>query len=203
MNFLANTLLYAVIALFAAGCSGQHEPAKLALEEINTAMQLAAEDAPKYLPDQTIFVQKEVAALNAAFEARDYATVVAESPTVLLDAEHLAGAATAKRQEAVMQLMHEWTALDASLPARLAAVKTRLDALAKVRHAPRRMDVTAIKASVAEVSDVWDKGQAAFDAGRIDEAVALLKEAKPKIDAAATALDLPFSEADQSHGAGY
>ena len=106
---VAITLLYAFIAQFAAGCSDQQKPAKLALEEIHTAMEMASPDAQRYLPDKAIFVQKEVDRLDSSYQSGDYSTVVADSPVILLDAEHLAAAATAKRQESVMHLVHEWT----------------------------------------------------------------------------------------------
>lgn len=193
---LPNALLVAIVAQLTAGCSGQREPAKLALEKIHTEMEMASPDAPKYLPDQAIFVKKEVARLNASFEVHDYSTVVADSPTVLLDAKHLVAAATSRNQEAVLFLMHEWTTLDSSLPPSFAAVRSRLDALSNVRHAPKGVDTAAAKATVAEGRAFWDQGHAAFDAGRIEEAVASLKNAKPKVDAAAAALQLQLSTAN-------
>jgi hypothetical protein len=153
-------------------------------------------EAPKYLPDQAKFVQKEVARLNTSFEVRDYSTVVADSPAVLLDAKHLVAAATAKKQEAVLHLVNEWTTLDSSLPPSFAAVRSRLDALSNVRHAPKGVDVAAAKVAVAEGNASWDQGHAAFDAGRIEEAVASLKNAKPKVDAAAAALQLQLPGTD-------
>jgi hypothetical protein len=182
--------VFVVVARLTAGCEGQHEPAKLALEEVNTAMEMASPDAQKYLPNQTILVQKEVAKLNASFEARDYSVVVADSPAVLLDAKHLVAAAMAKRQDAVMHLVHEWTTLDSSLPPLFAAIRERLDALSKAKHGPKGLDVIALKAAVTEGSALWDKGQAAFSAGRLDDAVASLKDAKHRVDAAAAALQL-------------
>jgi hypothetical protein len=190
---VANTLLLIGIASLTAGCAGQKEPAKLALEQVNTEMEMASPDALRYLPGQAIFVQKEVAKLNASFEAQDYPTVVADSPVVLVDAKHLLAAATAKRQAVVMQLAHEWTTLDASLPPLFAAVRTRLDALSNVRRGPKGVDVSAVKTDFAEGSALWDKGEAFFDAGRIEDAVATLKDAKPKVEAAAAALQLPVS----------
>jgi hypothetical protein len=190
---LANALLFVGIAWLTAGCAGQEGPAKLALDQINTEMEMASPDALKYLPDQTIFVRKELARLNASFEAQDYPTVLADSPAALVDAKHLVAAATAKRHTVVMQLVHEWTTLDASLPPLFSAVRTRLDALSKVRHGPKGVDVTTVKTDFAEGSALWDKGEVLFDAGRIEDAVASLKDAKPKVEAAAAALQLPVS----------
>ncbi len=187
---VAITLLYAFIAQFAAGCSDQQKPAKLALEEIHTAMEIASPDAQRYLPDKAIFVQKEVDRLDSSYQSQDYSTVVADSPVILLDAEHLAAAATAKRQESVMHLVHEWTTLDSSLPPLFAAVKSRLDALSMARHRPKGVGVLALKATVAEGNTLRDQGQASFDAGRLEEAVAFLKDAKSKVDAAAAALQI-------------
>ncbi len=193
---LARALLFVIVAQLTSGCSGQREPAKLALEEIKIEMAIASPEAPKYLPDQATFVQKEVARLTASFEAQDYSTVVADSPTVLLDAKHLVAAAKSRKQEAVLRLVHEWTTLDSSLPHSFAAVRSRIDALSNVRHVPKRVDVAAAKVAIAEGSALWDKGHAAFDAGRFEDAVASLKDAKPKVDAAAAAIQLQLPGAD-------
>ena len=183
-------LLYVILAACAAGCAGQREPAKLALEEINITMEIASPDALKYLPDQTIFVQKEVAKLNASYGFRDYATVVTDSPAILLDAKLLVAAATIRKQNAIMVLAQEWTTLDKSLPPLFAAVRTRLESLSKMRHPPKGIELTAAQLGIAQGSALWDKGHAAFSAGQLEEAVAFLKDAKVKVESAATALQL-------------
>lgn len=193
---LASAIAYAVVAQCATGCSSQHEPAKLALEEIQIAMEMASPDAQKYLPDQAIFVQKEVARLNVSYQSGDYSSVVADSPVILLDAEHLAAAATTKRQESIMHLVHEWTMLDSSLPPLFSAVRARLEVLSKIRHAPKGVDVAAVKTNITEGTGLWNKGQAAFNANRLEEAVAFLEDAKPRLDAAAEALQLPLPGTD-------
>jgi hypothetical protein len=178
------------VAILFVACANQMEPAKNALDNINTTLNSVSADAQQYVPDQFTDAQTKAAALTASFEKKDYAAVVAGAPAVLAEVNGLAGAAAAKKDEMVKALGNEWRSLAASVPQSLSAVQARIDALSKTKHAPRDVDVGAAKSGLADATSAWDKAQEAFKAGNPADAVAGAKDAQGKAASAAAALKL-------------
>jgi hypothetical protein len=139
-RFTAFLRLCSVVILCAA-CANQMEPAKNALDNINTTLNSVSADAQKYVPDQFTAAQSKAAELTASFGKKDYAAVVAGAPSVLAEVNGLAGAAAAKKDEMVKALGNEWRSLAASVPQSLSAVQTRIDALSKTKHVPKDVDL--------------------------------------------------------------
>jgi hypothetical protein len=177
-------------AILFVACANQMEPAKNALDNINTTLNSVSADAQKYVPDQFADAQTKVAALNASFEKKDYAAVVAGAPAVLAEVNGLTGAAAAKKDEMVKALGNEWRSLAASVPQSLGAVQTRIDALSKTKHVPKDIDLGAAKSGLADATSAWDKAQEAFKAGNPADAVTAAKDAQGKVASAAAALKL-------------
>jgi hypothetical protein len=177
-------------AILFVACANQMEPAKNALDNIDTTLTSVSADAQKYVPDQFADAQTKVAALNASFEKKDYAAVVAGAPAVLAEVNGLTGAAAAKKDEMVKALGNEWRSLAASVPQSLGAVQTRIDALSKTKHVPKDIDLGAAKSGLADATSAWDKAQEAFKAGNPADAVTAAKDAQGKVASAAAALKL-------------
>jgi anti-sigma factor ChrR (cupin superfamily) len=108
----------------------------------------------------------------------------------------LVAAVSVKRQEAAAGLLREWTTLDASLPPLVAAVRVRIDMLTKIKLPRKGIDLSRAKASIAVGDALWDKAESAFESGQLEDAVALIKDAKPKAEAAAAALQLTYPGTD-------
>jgi hypothetical protein len=178
------------IAILFVACANQMEPAKNALDNINTTLNSVSADAQKYVPDRFADAQTKVAALTASFEKKDYAAVVAGAPAVLAEVNGLTGAASAKKDEMVKALGNEWRSLAASVPQSLGAVQTRIDALSKTKHVPKDIDLGAAKSGLADATSAWDKAQEAFKAGNPADAVTAAKDAQGKVASAAAALKL-------------
>jgi hypothetical protein len=178
------------VAILLVACASQMEPAKNALDNINSILNSASTEAQKYVPDQLADAQAKVAALSASFEKKDYAAVVAGAPAVLTEVKGLAGAAAAKKDEMVKVLGSEWRSLAASIPQSLSAVQTRMDALSKSKHVPKDIDLAAAKSGLADATSAWDKAQEAFKSGNPADAVAAAKDAQGKLASAAAALKL-------------
>jgi hypothetical protein len=178
------------IAILFVGCANQMEPAKNALDNINTTLNSVSADAQKYVPDQFAQAQDKVAGLTASFDKKDYAAVVAGAPAVLAEVNGLAGAAAAKKDEMVKALGNEWRSLAASVPQALSMVQTRIDALSKTKHVPKDIDLGAAKSGLADATSAWDKAQEAFKSGNPADAVAAAKDAQGKLASAAAALKL-------------
>jgi hypothetical protein len=178
------------VAILFVACTNQMEPAKNALDNINTTLNSASADAQKYVPDQFADAQTKVAALTASFEKKDYAAVVVGAPAVLAEVNGLAGAAAAKKDEMEKTLGNEWRSLAASVPQSLSAVQARIDALSKTKHVPKDVDLGAAKSGLADGTSAWDKAQEAFKAGNQADAVTAAKDAQGKLASAAAALKL-------------
>ncbi len=94
INSFITFLVLGFSALHLTACEKQTEPAKRALDEVDNIVSQATADGTKYFPDQMASVQKELGELQSSHDQKDYATVLAHAPTVLVDAKALAAAAT-------------------------------------------------------------------------------------------------------------
>jgi len=178
------------VAILLVACANQMEPAKNAIDNINSTLNAVSADAQKYIPDQFAQAQSKVAVLTASYEKKDYAAVVAGAPAVLTEVNGLADAASAKKDEMVKALGNEWRALAASVPQSLSAVQSRIDALSKTKHVPKDVDLGAGKSGLADATSAWDKAQEAFKSGNPADAVTAAKDAQDKLASAAAALKL-------------
>ncbi len=180
----------AVAGLMLAACANQMEPAKQALDGIESAVSAASADAGKYIPEQLADVQAKLGDLKSSFDKKDYKAVIAGAPAVLATAQGLATAAAAKKDEVMKAAAAEWTTLSGSLPGLVAAVTSRVNVLSKSRTPPAGVDLAAAKGALAEATEGWTKAQAASTAGNVEEAASLAKMVQEKATAAATALNL-------------
>ena len=178
------------VAVLFVACANQMEPAKNALDNINTTLNSVSADAQKYVPDQYAQAQAKVAGLTASFDKKDYAAVIAGAPAVLAEVRGLSDAAAAKKDEIAKALGNEWRSLAASVPQTLSAVQNRVDALSKTKRVPKDGDLPAAKSGLADATSAWDKAQEAFKAGNPADAVTAGKDAQGKIASAAAALKL-------------
>jgi hypothetical protein len=181
------------IAILVAGCANQMEPAKNALDNINTTLKAASADAQKYVPDQFAQAQAKVAALAASYDKQDYAAVVAGAPGVLAEVRGLTTAAAAKRDEMEKALGNEWRSLVASIPKSMSAIQSRIDELTKTKRVPKGVDLGAAKSGLADATSAWGKAQDAFKSGNPGDAVTAAKDAQGKLASAAAALQLNLS----------
>jgi hypothetical protein len=191
--------LISMAAIILAACAGQKQPAQKLIGDIESTVVAASSEAAKYVPDQLMDVQAKLGDLKASFDKQDYATVVTTAPAVLSEAQTLATAAAAKKDEVLKALNDEWTGLAGSLPGDVTAIQSRIDFLSKKSNKKQAagMDLDAAKAAVTDTTSLWSKAQAAFAAGNLDEAVSTAKDVKAKITALAASLklDLPASAA--------
>jgi len=183
-------------ALMTIGCAKGQEPARQALDQIRGVLERAAIDGRNYWPEKVIVVQLEAAKLSASFDRKDYSAVIAGAPMVLNDANSLLAAVAAKKKERVEELARQWSTLDATFPPLVAAVKLRIDTLSKSGLRRKGVNLYRAEASIAVGSALWDKAETAFESGQLEDAVALLKVAKPKTDEAAAELQMTFPVAD-------
>jgi hypothetical protein len=180
-----------VAALVLAACAGNREPAEHQVAAIQGAIDAAAPDAGKFVPDKLNAVKARLATLRSDLAAGNYGQVVAAAPALLTDAQELVGAAAIRKSEVMAELGKEWPAMAGSLPQWLEALQKRIDVLGKARKAPAGVDLAAARAALGEALPLWGKAKAAFAAGNMVEAVDTAHAAKDKAAAAATALKMP------------
>ena len=183
-------LAFCTVAVLFVACVNQMEPAKNALDNINTTLKSVSAEAQKYVPDQFAQAQSKAAALSASFEKKDYAAVITGAPAVLTEVRGLAGAAAAKKDEMEKALGNEWRSLAASVPQTISAVQSKLDDIAKTKRVPKGVDLAAAKSGLADANSAWDKAKDAFKSGSPADAVTAAKDAQSKIASAAAALKL-------------
>jgi hypothetical protein len=194
-NRLGRFGLVSLVALILAACAGQKEPAQKLIGDIQATVMAASPEAAKYIPDQLMDVQAQLAALKASFDKKDYAAVLSGAPPVLAVAESLATAAAEKKDAALKALNDKWTTLAGSVPEALTAIQNRIEFLGKKsnKKAAAGIDVDGAKSGLNDAMSLWSKAQAAFAAGNLDEAVKTAQDVKSKAEAVAAALKLDLS----------
>jgi hypothetical protein len=180
----------AMLAVLAAACSSQMDPARQALASADSAVSAAAVDAARYMPEQQSSLQGRLADLKSAFDQKNYALVLARSPSLTADAQAVARGAAAKKASVMRSAAAEWIDLSASMPKLIDTVSKRVDALAKQRHVPKGVDLAAAHSALVDAADLWSKAQAAFGAGNVDDAVTAARQSRGKAQAAAAAVNL-------------
>jgi hypothetical protein len=183
----------AAVAVVMAACANQMEPAQKAIADIEAAVTATAADAGKYIPEQLAAVQGGVDSLKAAFDKKDYKSVITGAPAVLADAQGLAAAAAAKKDEVMAALNGEWTQLSTDLPAAVTSIQARIDELAKARKLPEGLDKAAVEgagAALAETQTMWTEASNAFSAGSLEDAVAKATAVKAKVGELMTTLGM-------------
>jgi hypothetical protein len=186
----ASYRLFGVAAMLLAACSSQMQPARQALDGVSNAVEAIPADATQYLPEQVASVKQGLDGLNASFDQKDYAGVLARSPAILAEAKNVAAAAAAKKDAAMRALADEWKQLSDSVPMSIASVKTRVDALSKSHRVAKDIDLVSAKSALSDASAMWQKAQNAFDAKHIADAVTAATSAKSRAEAAASALKM-------------
>jgi hypothetical protein len=183
-------MLIAMLTLM--GCSSQKEPAQIALGNIEATIIASSGEAAKYAPAQLLDVQSKLGRLQASFDAKDYAAVVAGAPAAMTAAHSLISAAATAKAAADTALNEQWTALAATLPDYMAAVRRRIELLNKKssRRLAAGIDLGAASERLDEAVSLWSKAQAAFATGNMSEAVSTAQRLKMDLEAQAGPLML-------------
>lgn len=178
--------------LLLPACSSHKEPAGRLLGDIQATITAASSEASQYVPQQLNQVQTQLDHLRELYRQGDYAAVETDGPGILGEAQSLATAAAAKKDEGLKALNDTWAALAISTPAEMSALRTRFATLDSPAGKRLRagLDVSAAKSLSAQAESLWSKAQAAFAAGNLSEAVHTAKDVKDKLDMAAGLIKL-------------
>jgi len=132
-----------------------------------------AEDESRYTPDQFRTMQTRLAALQSAFDRKNYATVLADGPALLAAARTLGAEAMARKTAATRALAASWAGFAATLPDRLMGLSLRLQGA----QAP------AAQRDLGDANALWSKARSAFASGNLAEAVRTAQDVATRVDA--------------------
>ncbi|HEY3348726.1 MAG TPA: hypothetical protein VGM13_03030 [Thermoanaerobaculia bacterium] len=178
-NVLKMTAL--VLCCVALVACSQKGPAEAALTAATTAVDGVKADAAKYVPDQAKSLMASLTAAREAFDKGDYKMALEAANAIPAKAKEAAAAVAAKKDE----LTKSFTALTASLPAKVEQIKAKVGELAAMKKLPKDMDkakVEAAKSGLEAAQKTWAEANDAFKAGNLMDAVKKGNDVKGQAD---------------------
>jgi hypothetical protein len=179
-RILLATIL-AGILVFTACESANKTAAQAAIQVAQTAYSAVADQANQYVPDQAKNVQASIQAAKDAYDKGDYGAALEAAKALPEKIKALAAAASAKKDE----LTAKWTELSSAFPGLVAAVQTKVDALKKNHQLP-----AGAADNLASVKQTWDDASAAFQGGKLQDAMTKAAAAKDKLTQLQTTLGM-------------
>jgi hypothetical protein len=185
-----NRLHLALIILLLTSCSTQMDSAKQQIDAAQSAVDTSTADASKYMPEHSKTLERRMGQLKAAFNQKDYQTVLADGPRLIDDARTLQQQVATKKAESQYQLGLQWTQLSSGVPQMLETIKARIGVLQASKRVPNGVDLAAGQVAMNDASMLWDKARTTQASGDLTTAVAAVKSAQSRAQAAADALKL-------------
>ena len=177
-KFFPFVLLLLVAVAFVA-CSGDKDPAGLAIKAAEEALNAVKAEAAKYVPDQLKGVEDALKAAKDNFAKKEYTAALNGAKDLAAKAKELGAAAAAKKAE----LTKAWEGMSAELPKMVEAIKGKVEVLSKSKKLPKGMDkakVDGAKADLAGITETWADAETAFKGGNLADALAKAKTVKDK-----------------------
>ncbi len=187
-----------LLGLVMAACSPMKDPAEAALADANAALQRVAPDAQKYAPTEYAAVNEQVAAMKAAFDRKDYETVLNMVRKLAPDLRLLAETVNSKKGEAMIALKDQWARMTRDLPKSFSATEARIAELGKARKLPKGVSKDALAGAGAAIDAAkqgWSDAQSARTSGNIEDAVTKGKAAEAKLSELMTSLGMDSKSA--------
>jgi hypothetical protein len=170
--------------LVLAGCGSQQEPATRAVEAAKSAIDAVRDEAAQYAPDQLKSVDEALGRIQKQLAEQKFGDVLTAAPVVTNQVNELKAAVTegkARAEAAIAEAKDMWPRLAEELPKMSAALKGRIDSLAKMKKLPQGIDPTSLEASrqaYDEMSKDWAAAQEDFTAGRFTDAASKANAAR-------------------------
>lgn len=186
------TTMFKRSSLFAAmlaacvmvACSPMKDPAEAALADANAVLKKVGPDAQKYAPTEYAALTAQVAEMKAAFDKKDYQTVLNTVRKLAPNVRMLAETVANRQRDAKRALKEQWTALSHDTPLSLTAAEAKVAELNKTHHLPKGGSKEALAGAGAVIDAAkqdWSDAQSAHQAENLDDAVAKGKAADTKL----------------------
>ena len=178
------------------GCGGK-AAATAAVAAAQTAFDAVKEQTAKVMPAETQKLSDAIAAAKTDIDQGKIQEATEAAKGLPNQVKQLAEDAAKKKDE----LTASWTSASTDLPAALAAVQTKVDALSKSKKLPAGLDAatfTGIKDSLTQAKQTWTEAQAAFTSGNLADALAKVGTIKQALVGAMKSLGLPVPAALQA-----
>jgi hypothetical protein len=166
------------------------QPAQRSLGDVEAAVAAAAPEASRYVPDRLRDVRRRVDGMQASYDRRDYAAVLAAAPAAMSAAHSLAVAAAAKKGELLLAQSGQWEGLAADVSRYTDAILQRIERPVGRSGQKPAVDMSAARGALSDARSLWSKAQAAFAIGNLDEAVATAETVKGRLRALAEQLNV-------------
>lgn len=192
-NRIATMFAVTLLAVAAAGCESQKEPAEQAVANLEKSLEAAAREAEKYVPDEVAAVRAKVADVKTLLEKQDYKAVVAQAPAVAAELRKLVADAAIAKANFAQQMTQAWTEYANTLPQAIASVDDRILRYTSGGGLPKGMSREAFKELVAKFDAAkaeWAAAAEAGNAGKYEEAVTKSIEVKRAVEATKEALGM-------------
>lgn len=190
MKKILSLALVVVLGLCLAGCgAAKKNAATTAIKAAEDAYAAVQAELTMYVPDEAKAVEDAIAGAKSSFEQKNFDTALEAVKAVPDKIKELTTLAAAKKDE----LTKSWTELSGSLPGMVDAIKTKLDALSKVKKLPANMSKEQLEGAKGEfeaVNTMWAEAQTAFTAGNLPEAAGKAQTVQAKVGELMTLLGL-------------
>lgn len=175
--------------VLSAACAGGKGAADAAVKAADDAVASLPADAAKIMPEALAPITQTVQTAKDQVAKGDYQQAVTTAKDVPAQVQALAAQLPAKRTE----LAAEMDTLSVAMPRNLAAMKTKLDALAKTKKLPQGLDaqkLQAAKDTYTAAMTEWGNIMAAFKSGDLASAHTRALDLKARVSQSLVALGL-------------
>lgn len=191
---LAKVCAVTLLALAAAGCESQKEPAEQAVASLEQSLENAAAQAEKYVPDEVAAARAKVAEMKALLEKQDYKAVIAQAPAVSAELRKLVADSAIAKANFTQQMTQAWTEYAKTLPQAISSVDDRILRYTSGGGLPKGMTRDSFKELVAKFDAAkaeWAAAAEAGNAGKYEEAVTKSIEVKRTVETTMETLGMP------------
>lgn len=199
MKFAKSLVALAFVAVLAA-CSSEKEPAQLAINAAQQAVESARAEGAQFAADKFGELEGALKSAQDMFAKGDYKEALAAAGPLAAKAQEVLKMAAEKKAEAEKaaeaakaELAKNWEELSAGVPQMVEAVTKRVDILGKAKKLPEGLDkdkLAAMKSSLDEAVKSLEEAKTAATSGDIAKALETGKGVKDKLTEMAAALGL-------------
>jgi len=185
-----------ITAIMLTACARDKAPAEQALKAAEEAVNAIKVEAVKYVPDQVNSLESTLSGLKDKFAKGDYKAVITEAKALADQANQVAAAATAKKDE----LTKTWTEMSQGLPKMVEAIQSRVNILSKSKKLPSNLTAEKfeqVKTDLEAAKAEWTQALESYQTGMIVDSVAKAESVKAKAIEAMEILGLPVPAATQ------